>query len=76
MRPLRWFTLLLCVASATSLPAQNIAVFADHLYTMAEGTQGGPGIVLIRDGKIEAVRPGPHQSSPDGYTTLRDSLNK
>ena len=53
------------------LPAQNIAVLADHLYTMADGTQGGPGMVLIRDGKIEAVRPGPHQSSPDGYTLLK-----
>ena len=71
MRPLRWFTLLLCVASAISLPAQNFAVLADHLYTMAEGTQGGPGIVLIRDGKIEAVRPGSHQSSPEGYTLLK-----
>jgi imidazolonepropionase-like amidohydrolase len=70
MRPLRWFTLLLCVASATTLPAQNIAVFADHLYTMAEGTQGGPGMLLIRDGKIEAVRPGPHRSSPESYTLL------
>ncbi len=71
MRPLRWFTLLLCVASAISLPAQNIAVLAEHLYTMAEGTQGGPGMVLIRDGKIEAVRPGPHQSSPEGYTLIK-----
>src|SRR6202034_3937576 len=28
-------------------------------------------MVLIRDGKIEAVRPGPHQQPPDGYTELK-----
>ena len=71
MRTLRWLTLLICAASATTLPAQNIAVLADHLYTMADGTQGGPGVVLIRDGKIEAVRPGPRQQPPDGYTVLK-----
>ena len=71
MRALRWFTLLICVASSTVLLAQNFAVVADHLYTMADGTQGGPGMVLIRDGKIEAVRPGPHQQPPDGYTVLK-----
>jgi len=71
MRTLRWFTLLICVASATTLPAQNIAVLADHLYTMADGTQGGPGMVLIRDGRIEAVRTGPHQQAPEGYTSLK-----
>ncbi len=38
---------------------------------MADGTQGGPGLVLIRDGKIEAVRTGPHQQPPDGYTVLK-----
>lgn len=32
MRTLRWFTLLLCVASAPGLPVQNIAVLTDHLY--------------------------------------------
>ena len=71
MRRLRWFTGLICVASATALLGQNIAVVADHLYTMADGTQGGPGMVLIRDGKIEAVRNAPHQQPPDGYTVLK-----
>jgi len=71
MRRLRWFTGLICVASATALLGQNIAVVADHLYTMADGTQGGPGVVLIRDGKIEAVRNAPHQQPPDGYTVLK-----
>ncbi len=71
MRALRWFALLICVASATTLLAQNIAVLAEHLYTVADGAQGGPGMVLIRDGKIEAVRPGPNQQSPDGYAVLK-----
>src|ERR1700734_1935350 len=70
MRALRQFTLLICLASNV-LWAQNFAVVADHLYTMSDGTQGGPGMVLIRDGKIEAVRPGPHQQAPDGYPELK-----
>ncbi len=74
MRTLRCLILLICAASAATLVAQNIAVLADHLYTMADGTQGGPGVVLIRDGKIEAVRPGPHQQPPDGYTVLKASF--
>ncbi len=69
MRIVRCLTLLTCVVSATTLLAQNIAVLADHLYTMADGTQGGPGMVLVRDGKIEAVRSG--QQPPDGYTVLK-----
>ncbi len=71
MRALRWFSLLIFVASPTLLLAENVAVLADHLYTMADGAQGGPGMVLIRDGKIEAVRTGAHQQSPDGYTVLK-----
>jgi imidazolonepropionase-like amidohydrolase len=71
MRALRWFTLLICAASSTTLLAQNIAVLADHLYTLADGPQGGAGMVLIRDGKIEAVRIGPRQQPPDGYTVLK-----
>jgi imidazolonepropionase-like amidohydrolase len=71
MRTLRSFSLVVCVAWSATLLAQNFAVLADHLYTMADGPQGGPGLVLIRDGKIEAVRPGPRQQPPDGYTVLK-----
>jgi imidazolonepropionase-like amidohydrolase len=73
MRTLGSFTLLVYVviASATMLRGQNIAVLADRLYTMADGTQGGAGVVLIRDGKIEAVRSGAHQQPPAGYTVLK-----
>ena len=54
----RFLRLVLPVAVAFpfSLGAQNIAVVAEHLYTMDAGPQGGPGMVLIRDGKIQAVK--------------------
>jgi imidazolonepropionase-like amidohydrolase len=73
MRTLRWFALGILTAAAfpTALQAQNIAVLADHLYTMADGTQGRPGMVLIRDGKIEAAHIGPQQRPPDGYTVFK-----
>jgi hypothetical protein len=41
---LLWLPLLICVISSTTLPAQNFAVLADHLYSMTDGTQGGPGV--------------------------------
>jgi imidazolonepropionase-like amidohydrolase len=72
MRILRSFAWLLCLtASTATMRAQNFAVLADHLYTMADGTQGRPGMVLIRDGKVEGVRSGSQQRPPDGYTVLR-----
>ena len=71
MRTLRCLTFLICAACATTSVAQNIAVLAEHLYTMADETQGGPGMVLVRDGKIEGVRPGSQQSAPAGYTVVK-----
>src|ERR1700722_3744680 len=50
--------------------SQNVAVVADHLYTMDAVTQGGPGMVLIRDGKIEEVRPGANLQAPHGYQSI------
>jgi hypothetical protein len=34
------------LAIPSSLKAQNIALVAEHLYTMDAGPQGGPGMVL------------------------------
>jgi imidazolonepropionase-like amidohydrolase len=68
---LRLFPLLICIISSTTLLGQNFAVLADHLYSMTSETQGGPGMVLVRDGKIEAVRIGLHQQTPDGYTAVK-----
>ena len=51
--------------------AQNVAITADHLYSMdGAAPQGGPGLVLIRDGKIEAVRSGANLATPAGYQAL------
>jgi imidazolonepropionase-like amidohydrolase len=58
------------LAAVLPLNAQNFAVTADHLYTMDAGPQGGPGLVLIRDGKIEDVRSGPDIKAPDGYQVI------
>lgn len=67
------FVLLFSVAlfATTPLHAQKIAVLAEHVYTMAAGEQGGPGMVLIKDGKIEAVKAGANQNAPAGYHVLR-----
>jgi len=63
--------LLLSVLSIAPLAwAANVAILADHLYTMDAGKQGGPGMVLIRDGRIEDVRLGADLKAPDGYQVI------
>jgi len=64
--------LLLAMAPAVTFPvhAQNFAVTADHLYTMDASPQGGPGLVLIRDGKIEDVQTGAGYKTPEGYQVI------
>ena len=49
--------------------AQKVAIVADKLYTMGNGPQGQPGVVLIENGKIKAVQNG--TSAPAGYEALR-----
>ena len=72
MRALGSVGLLLSVASfALPLHAQKLAVVADHIFTMAPGTQGGSGIILISEGKIEAVTSGTNLKPPSGYQVLR-----
>ena len=62
--------LLVTVALPFSLGAQNTAVVADHVYTMDAGPQGGPGMVLIRDGKIEDIRQGANLQPPAGFQVV------
>ncbi len=66
-------SLLLTAALAvtSSLGAQNVALVAEHLYTMDAGPQGGPGMVLIRDGKIDEVRQGANLQAPQGFQLIR-----
>jgi imidazolonepropionase-like amidohydrolase len=61
---------VLALAVVTPAHAQNFALTADHLYTMDAGPQGGPGMVLIRDGKIEEVRTGAGIEAPTGYQAI------
>jgi len=49
--------------------AQKTAILAEKLYTMGNGPQGQPGIVLIENGKITAVQSG--TNAPSGYDVLR-----
>jgi imidazolonepropionase-like amidohydrolase len=63
--------LLAALAVASSLQGQNIALVAEHLYTMDAGPQGGPGMVLIRDGKIEDVRQGANLQPPRDFEVFR-----
>ena len=65
--------LLLVIAFPHCLPGQNIAVVAEHLYTMDAGPQGGPGMVLIRNGKIDAVQSGAKVQPPAGFQVIRGS---
>jgi imidazolonepropionase-like amidohydrolase len=62
---------LAALAFSSSLGAQNVALVAEHLYTMDAGPQGGPGMVLIRDGKIDDVRQGANLQPPEGFQVIR-----
>ena len=62
--------LLSAIAFAPFAQAANVAIVADHLYTMDAGPQGGPGVVLIHDGKIEDVQLGADVKVPGGYQVI------
>lgn len=57
------------LAAAASLPAQNLAIKGETVYTMA-GAPVKDGVVLIHDGKIERVGPASQAGIPAGYQTL------
>lgn len=72
MRAMRLIAFFAAIAiCALSVHAQKIAIVADHVYTMEGGAQGGPGIVLINSGKIEAVHAGANAKAPAGYELYR-----
>ncbi|MGA2420656.1 MAG: amidohydrolase family protein [Candidatus Acidiferrum sp.] len=65
------FAVFASAAAVGSARAQTVAITADHLYSMdGAAAQGGPGLVLIRNGKIEAVRSGANLTAPAGYQAI------
>ena len=68
---MRMSAFLVMMAVPFSLGAQDVALVAEHLYTMDTGTQGAPGMVLIREGKIADVRQGANLQAPEGYQVIR-----
>lgn len=69
MKTLIHFLLLSLVAAPFALRAENIAVTGDTVYTMA-GAPLKHGVVLIRDGRIEAVGSADLVKIPAGYRVL------
>jgi len=65
------FALMTALAFTSSLRAQDVALVADHLYTIDAGPQGGPGMVLIHDGKIQDVRQGANIQPPKSFQVIR-----
>lgn len=71
MNPLlRSLALLALAAAPFAARAGNVAITGDTVYTMA-GAPLHHGVVLIRDGKIEAVGPAATVKIPAGYRVLQ-----
>jgi imidazolonepropionase-like amidohydrolase len=65
----RWLLLAVALCATAHLAvAQKIAIVAGKLYTMGSEPQGQPGVVLIENGKVTAVRKG--SAAPAGYTEM------
>lgn len=64
---------LVLAAAATFAPAQDLAVRAKRLHTMA-GDAIEDGVVVVRDGKIAAVGPAASTPIPEGLTTLEAAV--
>jgi imidazolonepropionase-like amidohydrolase len=61
------------LAATCTLRAENLAVFGDTVHTMA-GAPLSHGVVLVRDGKIEAVGPAAAVQVPESYRVLRAAV--
>ena len=62
-------TLALLAHAPVSLRAENLAITGGTVYTVS-GAPLKNGVVLVRDGKIEAVGPAATTAIPAGYRTL------
>ncbi len=70
---LRLLVLAALAIAPLSLRAENVAITGDTVYTMA-GTPLKNGVVLIRDGKIEAVGPANTVKIPADYRVLKAAV--
>ena len=66
------FSLLLVVGSFASASAQT-AIVGETIHTLT-GAPLKNGVVLVRDGKIEAVGPAATTKIPDGYKVLKAAV--
>lgn len=64
---------VLALLATAPAAAQNIAVRADTVYTMAGDPIVG-GVVLVRDGQIERVGPAADVDIPSGYETYEAAV--
>lgn len=69
----RLFLASVLLAAPAMLRAEKLAVLGDTVHTMT-GAPLKPGVVLVRDGKIEAVGPAAAVKIPDGYRILRAAV--
>jgi imidazolonepropionase-like amidohydrolase len=69
----RFLILSALAAAPLALRAENVAVTGDTVYTMA-GAPLKNGVVLIRDGKIEAVGAADTVKIPAGYRVLQAAV--
>jgi imidazolonepropionase-like amidohydrolase len=73
MKTITSILLLSLVTAPLSLRAENIAVAGDTVYTMA-GAPLKNGVVLLHDGKIEAVGSADTVKIPSGYRVLKAAV--
>lgn len=67
------FPAALLLAAPLALRAENVAVVGDTVHTLA-GAPLKNGVVLVRDGKIEAVGPAATVPIPAGYRVLQAAV--
>jgi imidazolonepropionase-like amidohydrolase len=70
---LRSLLLLALAAAPSALHAENLAVTGDVIYTMS-GTALRNGVVLVRDGKIEAIGAADSVKIPADYRVLKAAV--
>ncbi len=70
---LRSLLLLIVAAAPFSARAENLAISGDLIYTMA-GTAVRNGVVLVRDGKIEAIGAAETVKIPADYRMLKAAV--